>query len=629
MFVSYASENAAEAAWIAEALRAAGVEVWFDRDELHGGDAWDSKIRGRIAACALFVPVISAATQARLEGYFRIEWKLAARRTHAMAAAKAFLLPVVIDGTGEAEAHVPDEFREVQWTRMPGGTVPADFGARVRVLLGGPAPISAERAAGERGVSAAPERNAGRRRGPAIGLVAAGVFVVATWGYFAAASRRAADAGPRLATAETPAAPKGKAQRNVAQARALYEPWDFATADDFKLADRLLREATELEPLDAGAWAALAIQSYGQQVFGFDRSEARADVLRVAAERAGKLAPASERAQLAQALHYRRSPGNDDEARRLLQALAERQPADKFVLRQLGAVLGALGRPDEALGAYDRAMALPGGDVIAGMNRALKLMDLGRIDEAEAEIDAALAARPDYWLACLMKPALLLQFRGRVDLATAALGKIPARVMADERVAAVAAYYWFTFREADKAGDALRHVTRDYVDSNVVQMPKALLAGLVHRSAGRQAAATAEWRAALAVVEQRLKTNPTAAGNHGDKASLLALLGETAAAEEALLTFEQLRRKPAGRADGATWTIYADLGREADVADFFAERLKGKPTDLPLYNAALLTVHPALDPFRQRPRFRALVEDAERLIATAEAAKDRTGGKTR
>src|SRR5262245_51067352 len=121
VFLSYASQDAEAAKKICDALRAAGVEVWFDQSELVGGDAWDTKIRGQISSCALFMPVISANTQARLEGYFRIEWKNAARRTHAMAAAKAFLLPVVIDGTRDADAHVPDEFREVQWTRLPGG----------------------------------------------------------------------------------------------------------------------------------------------------------------------------------------------------------------------------------------------------------------------------------------------------------------------------------------------------------------------------------------------------------------------------------------------------------------------------------------------------------------------------
>lgn len=39
VFLSYASEDADAAARICEALRAAGVEVWFDKDELRGGDA--------------------------------------------------------------------------------------------------------------------------------------------------------------------------------------------------------------------------------------------------------------------------------------------------------------------------------------------------------------------------------------------------------------------------------------------------------------------------------------------------------------------------------------------------------------------------------------------------------------
>ena len=92
VFLSYASQDAGAAKRICEALRSAGVEVWFDQDALVGGDAWDTKIRGQINSCALFIPVISAATQERLEGYFRLEWKLAANRSHTMAEEKAFLL---------------------------------------------------------------------------------------------------------------------------------------------------------------------------------------------------------------------------------------------------------------------------------------------------------------------------------------------------------------------------------------------------------------------------------------------------------------------------------------------------------------------------------------------------------
>ena len=89
VFLSYASQDAEAAQKICEALRAAGIEVFLDQSELRGGDAWDQKIRHEIHDCALFIPIISQHTQARLEGYFRREWKLAIERTHRHGRAEA------------------------------------------------------------------------------------------------------------------------------------------------------------------------------------------------------------------------------------------------------------------------------------------------------------------------------------------------------------------------------------------------------------------------------------------------------------------------------------------------------------------------------------------------------------
>jgi hypothetical protein len=86
VFLSYASQDAQAAQRICAALRSAGVEVWFDQSELRGGDAWDRQIRRKIRECTLFVPIISTNSQARPEGYFRLEWDLADQRTHLMDA---------------------------------------------------------------------------------------------------------------------------------------------------------------------------------------------------------------------------------------------------------------------------------------------------------------------------------------------------------------------------------------------------------------------------------------------------------------------------------------------------------------------------------------------------------------
>ncbi len=147
VFLSYAREDTAAARRIAEALRGFGVEVWFDQSELRGGDQWDAKIRTQIKACALFIPIVSDTTQARDEGYFRLEWKLADDRSHLMAQGKAFIVPVVVDDTPEAGTAVPDSFSRAQWTRLAGGVPTPAFIEQVKRLLETPKKSVAQKSA--------------------------------------------------------------------------------------------------------------------------------------------------------------------------------------------------------------------------------------------------------------------------------------------------------------------------------------------------------------------------------------------------------------------------------------------------------------------------------------------------
>ena len=186
VFLSYASQDAEAAQRICETLRAAGIEVWFDKSALRGGDAWDRSIRQQIHECSLFVPIISQHTHERLEGYFRLEWKLAVDRTHTMAEIKAFLVPVVIDHTAEQDPSVPEKFRELQWTRLPDGETSPAFVERIRGLLALEAPAASEggrtaspvasRASATRGLI---RRGTGVRYGA---IAAAALLVVAYFG---------------------------------------------------------------------------------------------------------------------------------------------------------------------------------------------------------------------------------------------------------------------------------------------------------------------------------------------------------------------------------------------------------------------------------------------------------------
>jgi TolB-like protein/tetratricopeptide (TPR) repeat protein len=142
VFLSYASQDAEAAQKICETLRAAGIDVFLDQSELRGGDVWDERIRREINDCALFIPIISANTASRREGYFRLEWDLADQRSHMMARSRVFVMPVCLDATTETAADVPDSFKRAQWTRLPAGETRPAFVERVRRLLSPEAPAA-------------------------------------------------------------------------------------------------------------------------------------------------------------------------------------------------------------------------------------------------------------------------------------------------------------------------------------------------------------------------------------------------------------------------------------------------------------------------------------------------------
>jgi hypothetical protein len=135
VFISYAREDLPAVQQLKAGLEAAGVTVWFDMDRLESGDDYDRKIMRNIARCSYFIPVVSATTQRRLEAYFRREWSYAIDRVRNMADGALFILPVTIDGTDAANALVPDKFRALHFTQLPGGSVTPEFAQRVADFL--------------------------------------------------------------------------------------------------------------------------------------------------------------------------------------------------------------------------------------------------------------------------------------------------------------------------------------------------------------------------------------------------------------------------------------------------------------------------------------------------------------
>lgn len=136
IFISYAREDLPAVQRLKAGLDSAGLTTWFDMDQLAGGDDFERKIRNNIHRCSFFIPIISATTQRRVEGWFRREWSQGVDRTFAMAEGATFILPVCIDNTPEAGAVVPEKFLKNHWTRLPDGEPTPEFARRLRQLLG-------------------------------------------------------------------------------------------------------------------------------------------------------------------------------------------------------------------------------------------------------------------------------------------------------------------------------------------------------------------------------------------------------------------------------------------------------------------------------------------------------------
>ena len=610
---------------LCDALRAAGVEVWFDQSELVGGDAWDQKIRKQIRECALLIPVISKTTQGRREAYFRLEWKLADERTHLMAKGTPFLLPVTIDETSDRDALVPDSFLAVQWTRAPGGEAPAMFAARVKkVLFGEVGPVS------DRPHSAA----GGAEPRPSMGpqwlrpVLASAVIVIVV---LAVTLKKASDqpAKPTATPTESPPAVsqsnplngQTEAQKLVAQAAQMLESGDELNREIYFLAEDLVKRALTLEPANAPAAALAAEISYRMTWFGFDRTRARLTTMRQQAERALALAPHSVEARLAHAEAMTALNENLSGALTATLQLAREVSGNWRVQRALAEVYRQLKQSDAALVAYQKSQQLSGGDPAAAANLVNYMLMLGRTAEAETVVNETLARRTGSRLIAL-DVLLKTQWRGDTAAATAALAQWPDWLLREDRGAHLAWQAWYWHRQPDRALAAAQLATRDYLRDAYFNGPRAALTALAQEMAGHPEAAQADWREVVELTNRELVTDSQDASALYWKAWALERLGEHSGAH-AIGALIQQRNLPATanifrfRPIAPLW---ATLGQRDDaVAD-----LQGRvaATDRYAVNRAMLELDPALASLQTDPRFAELVKRAPAPTpATAPASK--------
>ncbi len=135
VFLSFSSVDRDIVRNIKESLDQAGLDVWFDEQDLDYGISWDTEIQRNINKCSIFLPCISQKAAQVDNGVFRSEWKLAIKADQKMADSRRFIQPIILDDCPEHIDDIPAEFWDKQYTRLQEGKLSEDFVSQLVTLM--------------------------------------------------------------------------------------------------------------------------------------------------------------------------------------------------------------------------------------------------------------------------------------------------------------------------------------------------------------------------------------------------------------------------------------------------------------------------------------------------------------
>ena len=624
VFLSYASQDAEAARRICDTLRASGIEVWFDVEGgLEHGDEWDAKIRRQIKECVLFIPLISASTQARHEGYFRIEWELAAQRAMGIAGGVPFILPVVIDDTREPAALVPDRFRAVQWTKLRGGEVPPEVQQRFLKLWSQRAGIVApDQIAGPVSLSSLPHAGTNASAAPSpkrarVGIVGALLATALTIGGYFWLKGPPARTSPTGPIGEKPAPARSESRQLSDHAYAVVNRFSY-TREELAAAEDLARRATTLEQDSAYAWGVLAAMHGTFVNRNWDRSQRRKQDTETSARRALAIDPDEPHALIALTTIL-----GPKDAEPLVRRALRAAPNDRMAL-----ITAAYVFPSDAerTAMIEAALRRDPSDPLPRYALALKHAASGRkptIDDlatALRELDTILGQQ--LWEnALFLKAWLLIGWKG--DLAGMrdvldAIDRLPLFGRAEDQPLFTTMLGALYDQNPKRTLAAASLTTRTYFEHTLIASPKAWLTALAHTLNGQPGQARVEWQAAEKVLRERLHETPDAQREQSQLAVTLAWLGNADQAKSLAAPLEAIAEETNDISLNVELArTYSGL-RDANRAVPFLRRAlnrTGRHTD------HTLLLDPWWIPLRGQPAFEALLTEARaRSAATSTPA---------
>jgi tetratricopeptide (TPR) repeat protein len=380
---------------------------------------------------------------------------------------------------------------------------------------------------------------------------------------------------------------------------------------NLEVAEQLYEKALHEDPGFALAHAALSIVHGTIYWLRYDPSADRAVRQREQAEEAVRLAPDLSEGHHALGLaHYY---GRQDYRAALdeLTIAGRNGQSDAELLADIGYVNRRLGRWDEAVAAYQRAIELE-------PRRADVFYDLGgetfallhRYADAVTAYGRALTLAPDMYEAEYRRALAYLLWQGRLESLRDVLSHLPegATLGASGTVAGQRAA-WLLL-ERDAAGLLQMPEVRRATDfeASTFFLPSELYRGWAHQMRGDPASAREAFSAAVTRLDVAVRELPGDWRVHAARGFALAGAGRR---DDAAAEARWLKQCAVYRTDAHYGMIAAEFRAQilaqsgsADAALDEIERLLPGPSWLSVHT---LRLDPRWDPIRARPRFRALL----------------------
>jgi TolB-like protein/predicted Ser/Thr protein kinase len=378
--------------------------------------------------------------------------------------------------------------------------------------------------------------------------------------------------------------------------------------DRWRRAETLLQQAVALDSTFALAYAKLAEVHSEFYFWGFDKSDERLEKTRRAAERSLELQPDLPEGHLALGGYYYTCFFDYDRALKEYAIAAEGMPNHPRLLEGIAYIWRRQGLWHEAIGHLEEAARLDPANFWLPMQLGITYGLIRQYAEAERHLDRSLSLDSAQGAAYFIKTRNVWVWTGDLRKSGAVLESAPPQIQAAPAFLGQLYFQSIYEREYQEALDVLSRMPEEIWSWASEVSHRALWEAYTYQAMGEAERARDAYETAALEMSEYLREHPADGSAHSALGIAYAGLGRRDDALRETRRGMELMAQDAIRLPEREWDlakVYILLG-ESDLALDHIEHLLSIPS---FYSVQILKISPTVDPLREHPRFKRLLQE--------------------